>query len=135
MPVEPDPAVRELSRAIRRISRPRLARDLGSGTLLPRSATVYLGSDASGALAASRLTGGDTLSLQRDYDDVIDRNHIQVTSRGEPVGRLDAFSAALLAVEIDAGISVIATVSGIPAAHEPDVLTVDLREETSRSPA
>jgi superfamily II DNA/RNA helicase len=134
-PFEPDSTVRELSRAIRRISRPRLARDLGSGNLLPRSAAVYLGRDAPEVLAASRLTEGDTLSLLRDYDDVIDRNQIQVTSRGEPIGRLDAFSAALLAVEIDAGTSVIATVTGIPADNDVGVLSVDLREETNRSPA
>jgi hypothetical protein len=84
-------------------------------------------------LAASRLTEGDTLSLQRDYDDVIDRNQIQVTSRDEPIGRLDAFSAALLAVEIDAGTSVIATVTGIPVDSGAGTLTVDLREEKNRS--
>jgi hypothetical protein len=135
LPFEPDSTVRELSGAVRRISRPRLARDLGSGKLLPRSATVHLDREATGVLAASRLTEGDTLSLQRDYDDVIDRNQIQVTSRGEPIGRLDAFSAALLAVEIDAGTSVIATVTGIPAYNGVGVVTIDLREEKNRSRA
>jgi superfamily II DNA/RNA helicase len=132
---ESDSTVRELSRAIRRISRPRLARDLGSGNLLPRSATVHLDRGAAGELAASRLTEGETVALERDYDDLIDHNQIQVISRGEPIGRLDAFSAALLAVEIDAGTSVIATVTEIPTDNGTAALTVDLRVETNGSRA
>jgi hypothetical protein len=105
---------------------------------LPRRSAagpVYLDRGAAGALAASRLTEGETVALERDYDDLIDHNQILVISRGEPIGRLDAFSAALLAVEIDAGTSVIATVTEIPADNDTAALTVDLRDKTDGSRA
>jgi len=121
--------LRELSKAIRRINRPRLARDLGQGELLPRDAIVRIDDEPAAVLAVSRLSEGDRLELRRDYDDLIDRNQITVFHDGEQIGRLDGFSGALLAVELDAGHQVGAMVTDLTADAGADTISVRLIAE------
>jgi superfamily II DNA/RNA helicase len=121
--------LQELAKAIRRINRPQLARDLGQGELLPRDAIVRIDNEPAAVLAVSRLSEGDRLELHRDYDDFIDRNQITVFHDGEQIGRLDASSGVLLAVELDAGHRAIAMVTDLAANVGAEIISVRLIAE------
>jgi hypothetical protein len=70
---------------------------------------------------AARVSKGNRLLLQRDYENAIDRNAISVLFRGAEVGFLSRDVAQLLAPELDAGVSFNAAAAGVAERAVPRI--------------
>jgi hypothetical protein len=102
----------EVSRVLERTRRSELATNLQAGPLLPRVGNVAV-TDSEAQLALALLKPGDAVHLVRDYDSSLDRNLIRVFSKGHEVGKLDTATSSVIAIELDAGLSVQSSVQSI----------------------
>ncbi len=70
---------------------------------------------------AARVSEGNRLRLQRDYENVTDRNAVTVLFRGEEIGFLPRDAAQLLAPDLDAGVQLRATAAGVATRAIPRI--------------
>ncbi len=78
------------------------------GELLPLQASCYLLRCAIRSGLFFRVARGDRLKVQRDTDSQLNRNAVLILADGEPLGYLQADAARALALELDAGLEVLA---------------------------
>lgn len=72
-------------------------------------------------LVALKAKEGDLVILRRDYDNVSDRNAIEVQLNGEPLGFLAGNLAQVMAVDLDSGFQVNGTITKIERHQVPEV--------------
>jgi hypothetical protein len=115
----------DVSRALRRAGRNQLlATREDVGSILPLKVDVRGVAHSNRRTAARRMQGGDAVTLDREYDNVVDQNAIRVLSGAEELGYLPRDVAQLLAPEIDTGLEVSATVADIGEAEVPRITVV-----------
>jgi helicase len=102
-------ALSNLARVCLRARRPALAERLQEA-LLPISTEFDVEASGAAREAAYRLEVGEQLEAVRDYASALDRNLVLVRYGSVDLGRLMPEIGQLLAVEIDAGLRVTATV-------------------------
>lgn len=119
----------ELAAVLERARRPRLSADLQRGPILPRIGYVAVFDEPAASLAVAKLREGDGLQVIRDHGSSLDRNSVQVAVHGEVIGLLDSASSAVLAIEMDAGLRVRATVNELKTTIGGVVLALQLADE------
>ncbi len=119
----------ELAAVLERARRPRLSADLQRGPILPRIGYVAVFDEPAASLAVAKLREGDGLQVIRDHGSSLDRNSVQVAVHGEVIGMLDSASSAVLAIEMDAGLRVTATVNERKTTIGGVVLALQLADE------
>lgn len=124
----------ELAAVLERTRRPRLSADLQRGPILPRSGYVAVSNEPAVNLAVAKLREGDSLHVVRDHESALDRNSIQVVVRGEVIGMLDPASSAVLAIEMDAGLQVEATVTERQPTSDGLLLALELTQSPEGTP-
>jgi superfamily II DNA/RNA helicase len=117
-------ALEEIASVLERTRRPQLSTDLQAGPLLPRDAYVLIDVDPQATITAASVGVGDSLAVFRDYESSIDRNSIRVSSAAGEFGQLDPASSSVLAIEVDAGLDLSATVTVVD--HAAGTLTLSL---------
>ena len=110
------PVLEEVTRAINGTSRNQLLRDFrGIDAILPLEVPIRGTSySRQRTILARQITSGTSLRLKREYDNVVDRNAVIVIAEGGELGYLPREVAQVLAVEIDAGLTLQARAS-VPA--------------------
>jgi superfamily II DNA/RNA helicase len=107
-------ALAEVTRAVARTTgNPLLAETADIDDHLPLVARVRGVRFGNRRVAAARVTVGDGLRLQRDYENAIDRNAVSVLRRGKEIGFLPRNVAQLIAPELDAGVRLRATAADV----------------------
>lgn len=124
----------ELAAVLERTRRPRLSADLQRGPILPRSGYVAVFDEPGVTLAVAKVREGDAVQVVRDHESSLDRNSLQVVARGEVIGMLDPASSAVLAIEIDAGLEVEATVTERQPTTDGLLLTLQLTQSPVGTP-
>ncbi len=72
-------------------------------------------------MVALKAKVGQSVTLVRDYDNVSDRNAVEVWFEGEPLGFIARNLAQVAAVDIDAGLPVTAKIAAIERREIPEV--------------
>jgi replicative superfamily II helicase len=81
----------------------------------------------SGSTLASRIKVGDNVELERDYDNLIDRNATFVIFKGERLGYVERALAQRIAVELDCGV----TFSGmVTTVEDREIPNIEIKIET-----
>lgn len=107
-----------LSEVVRRSRRTRIGERIDEGSVLPLETTAEFASGGSATEAISNLEVPSRVHLRRDYGSTLDRNLIDVQAAGVHLGVLDSEASDLLALEIDTGSVLTATVTAIERADD-----------------
>lgn len=118
-------ALAEFARICRRSRRRRLADQLAAGYQLPMSSTIDL-TDEEYLRVPEAVQAGTALSIVRDYQSTLDTEILQLAYRGARIADLPPDLSNLLAVEVDAGLRVVAIVEALSAPPN-GALTVEVR--------
>ncbi len=122
------PALQEIADVLQRTRRRRLSMDLQKGQVLPRDAMTIVDDDPQATLAIAGASAGDRVDLIRDYDSSIDRNGVRVHYNNVDIGALDSSTSAVIAIEMDAGLAVAATVTAVHSENGATSLLLHLEE-------
>jgi hypothetical protein len=85
-------------------------------------------------LVAQQVREGDFLRIERDYDNLVDRNAIALRFGADEVGYLPRTVAQLLALDIDTGKSLMAQVSDVESGRVPRVQIKVAEADQIRAP-
>jgi helicase len=117
------PILEDVSRALRKVGRNSLlAAQQDLTDLLPLNVNLRGVSYGNRRIVARRLTIGQVVALDRDYDNMIDQNAVRVTWHSQELGYLPRETAQILAPEVDTGLVVEAVVVSIADAEIPSVV-------------
>ena len=125
------PILEDVARALRRAGRnPLLTTDKEVADILPITIEVRGVSYGNRRLVAHRTHSGQQVTLEREYDNLVDQNAVRVFVDSDELGHLPRDVAQLLAPELDVGLAVSATVAATTDGEIPRVtVTLSIAEQ------